>query len=1057
MKHFRFVVLFTLITNTFFFCTDSDNNPVDLKRPGVEIVYKDGTKQDTIAEYVNQEIEIMVSVLFPDELDSISYHTGNGFSGSLSQFESTSHISVKFAFTAPCTTSIIVTGLKNNLAVTSDTAALFVSEPLTLKINPLRLYASASLPCTLKVSLCNRYTWKQVTLIPQITADSLLIWVPTENDIGKKTPVSMIAIDNGINPIIVKDSVYITVIADNELLTPPVNLKIDRRTQDIVRISWDRDSLADSYILYRRDPDVDSTWEAIALSNTSYIDLTEKAIMYRVSSVNYFGASTPSEIIYLIDTVHYAHRVFFADSISTVSEGTASHFIKLKVAMPAIDEITAWCSLIGNSEIEEDFGSLVYLARIATGDTFGLCTLNIIDNSLTEQNKYYSLSLDSVTHGFISGQQFHNILLVDDDSLFSVIYEPNGAEVGNVPVDFRHYDKNDVAIVMGNTENLIKIGFSFVGWKKSSADTTGKLYTPGDTLILDSAGIRLHAQWQVIKHSVIYHENGNTEGRSSVVEEFGWEEKITIAAKPDDFQKAGFTFKGWNTAKNGTGDTLFPGDSLKTSTTSTTLYALWEIIKCVVRYDGNGNDTGNVPELTVYNYGTKFVVSDNSLDLKKEFCLFNGWNTAQDGSGVSLSPGDSFSSDVSNIVLYAQWKPVPPVIITHPKDTSVRAGNRVLLTVQVSGAGLSFQWQKNETDIIGATSDTLVIDSATRYDSASYRCITGNAEGSVISNPAALNVISVASVSAGRNHTLILMTDGTAWGTGSNESGQLGIGNLTKVAIPAYIMSDVSMVSAGQNSSFLLNKYGTLYRIQNNSSNILTSKAASIYAIPAIPSSETNSVMVLRKDSSLFIYASSDSTKLADSVTCFHGSPDHLLFTKKGILYAAGTNSHGQFGNGTTKGASASDFIKIEEDVSAIFAGTKITLIIKNGYLYTAGFNKYGQLGNGTFQNTLSFTLVASNVTAVSGCHYHSMTIKDNGTLYGTGFNEFGQLGIYTTEEQISSFVPVMTEVNSVSTGNYHSMIIKKDGTLWATGYNSYGQLGIGNYSRRYKPELVKF
>lgn len=1050
MKHLMFVFLFALFFSTFFLCTNSENNPSDPKRPGIQIVSDNGISKGTITGYANLDMGILVSVHFPHELDSVFYHTGNGFSGGLSNVNLSELISIMMTFTSPCTTSLIVTGLKNNIEITSDTVVLFVSEPLAVKIIPFRLYASPGLPCTLKASVNNYYPWQQITLIPQVTTDSLLIWKPNEYEIGKRIPIALIAAVNGMTPIIAKDSVFITVIADNELLLPPDNLRIDRCTDSVVRITWDRVSLADSYVLYLRDPDTDSTWDSLALPGTSYIDLAEKAKMYRVSSVNYYGVSTPSEIIYGKDTVHYAHRIFFADSTSAVSEAAVLHFIKLQVARPAVNEITVWCSLSGNSEIATDFGSSVYLARIAPGDTIGLCTLKIIDDSIIEQNKFFSISIDSVTHGFINGQKHHRILLVDDDSLLSVIYDGNGAEAGTVPVDLRRYNRKDVAVIMGNTGNLVKDNFSFAGWKKSSNGSTGKLYNPGDTLILDKEVICLYAQWQINKYSVIYDGNGNTDGCLPIVEEYKYDELIVITSRPDDLVKNGFTFKGWNTNKNGTGDTLMPGDTLKKATIRTTLYAIWEKNKYTVRYDGNGNDSGNVPDSAVYEYGAKVTVQNNSSNLKKKYCLFNGWNTSLDGSGTSLAPGDSFYLDASDITLYAQWKSVPPEIITHPKDTSVRAGNRFFLTVQATGVGLSYQWKKNGINITGATSDTLVIDTVTRYDSASYCCVAGNAEGSVTSNSAVLKVISAVSVSAGEEHTLILMSDGTAWGCGSNKNGQLNTGTDENVIIPASIMSDVSMVSSGTNISFLLTKHGNLYKIQNNIRNILATEVSSVSAIPF-----TEYALVLKKNDILLIYSSSNFIKLADSVSCFHGSKNHILIIKGGDLWATGNNLHGQFGNG--KYEDASDFIKIDTGVSFAIAGLNYSLMVKGGNLFSAGFNKYGQLGNKAFQSTPLFTNVESEVSSISGCFNHSMIIKEDGTLYGAGSNEFGQLGVKTPLENEPSFISVMRDVASVSAGPYHTMIIKKDGTLWATGNNGSGKLGFRTSGDVSKPELVKF
>ncbi len=1059
MKHILFVFLFTLFSSSFFFCTDLENNPADPKIPGIQILSEYGIKKDTITGYVDHDIGFLVSVHTPDELDSISYCTGNGFSGSLSRTDLSEYLSIMFTITSPCTTLLIVTGLKNNLEVTSDTAVLLVNELLAVKMVPFRLYASPGLPCTLKVSVNNRYPWQQVTMIPQITTDSLLIWTPNENDIGKRIPITLIAVVNGMTSVIAKDSVFITVIADNELLLPPDNLKINRRTDSIVRITWDRDSLADSYVLYLRDPDMDSTWDTIALPGTSYIDLAKKAKMYRVSSVNYFGVSIPSEVIYGIDTVHYAHRIFFADSFSTASKAAFPHFIKLQVARPAVNEITVWCSLTGDSETTTDFKSSVYLARITPGDTFGLCTLSIIDDSIIEKNKFLTVSIDSVSHGFICGQKIHRILLTDDDSLFSVIYDANGAEAGNVPVDLRHYNKKDVAVVMGNTGNLVKEGFSFAGWKKNGTSITGKLYIPGDTLILDTGVIRLYAQWQVNKYSVIYDGNGNTDGSSPIVEEYGYNEVIYIASKPDNLMKTGFSFKGWNTMKNGTGDTFLPGDTLKKNAARITLYAQWKK-NVYVKYDGNGNDSGSVPDSAIYEYGAKVIVQDNSLNLKKKYYLFNGWNTAHDGSGTSLAPGDSISFITSDITLYAQWKLVPPAIITHPKDTTVRAGNSVILTVQVSGSGLSYQWKKNGIEITGATSDSLVIDTVTRNDSASYTCIACNAEGCATSNSAVLKVIYAISVSASESNTLILMSDNTAWGCGSNVVKLLSDDTIWRIHTPVFIMSDVSMVSAGEYCCFFLTKHGNLYSKRYGSTELIASDVASIYAVQSIPENRPGPIiMYLTKSNSLFTHnltKANSTVKLADSVTSFHGSLSHYLIMKGGDLYAKGKNSYGQFGNDTCK--NTSDFIKIDTSVSFAIAGVDYTMMVKNRNLFTAGANDSGQLGNKTFQRTPFFTLVETDVSAISGCLYHSMIIKGDGTLYSTGSNEFGQLGTGYLSIRETSFVPVMHDVDSVSVSPVHSVIIKKDGTVWATGNNFLGLLGIGKITNdSFSFELVKF
>lgn len=83
----------------------------------------------------------------------------------------------------------------------------------------------------------------------------------------------------------------------------------------------------------------------------------------------------------------------------------------------------------------------------------------------------------------------------------------------------------------------------------------------------------------------------------------------------------------------------------------------------------------------------------------------------------------------------------PPVISEHPQDLAVNVGDPAEFTVFATGGGLSYQWQKGTSDIVGATSATLTIPTTTVLSAGSYRCVVTNADGEATSNPATLVVI----------------------------------------------------------------------------------------------------------------------------------------------------------------------------------------------------------------------------------------------------------------------------------------------------------------------------
>jgi hypothetical protein len=81
------------------------------------------------------------------------------------------------------------------------------------------------------------------------------------------------------------------------------------------------------------------------------------------------------------------------------------------------------------------------------------------------------------------------------------------------------------------------------------------------------------------------------------------------------------------------------------------------------------------------------------------------------------------------------------VITQDPQSVSVCAGAPATLTVWAAGEGaLTYQWQKVGVDVEGATSATLQIDHAGSATAGSYRCVVSGECGSVVSNPAILDV-----------------------------------------------------------------------------------------------------------------------------------------------------------------------------------------------------------------------------------------------------------------------------------------------------------------------------
>ena len=114
------------------------------------------------------------------------------------------------------------------------------------------------------------------------------------------------------------------------------------------------------------------------------------------------------------------------------------------------------------------------------------------------------------------------------------------------------------------------------------------------------------------------------------------------------FTRENYTFTGWNTAADGTGDTYADGAIVNFSA-NTTLYAQWTQ-NPVITFDANGGK-GIMGTQTV-NPGVSAALSANTFT--RADYDFAGWNTKADGTGTAYADKTNITTN-ENVTLYAQW------------------------------------------------------------------------------------------------------------------------------------------------------------------------------------------------------------------------------------------------------------------------------------------------------------------------------------------------------------------------------------------------------------------
>jgi alpha-tubulin suppressor-like RCC1 family protein len=310
-------------------------------------------------------------------------------------------------------------------------------------------------------------------------------------------------------------------------------------------------------------------------------------------------------------------------------------------------------------------------------------------------------------------------------------------------------------------------------------------------------------------------------------------------------------------------------------------------------------------------------------------------------------------------------------------------------------------------------------------------------------------------VSAGVGATFALKGDGTLWAWGSNEAGELGLGDSydgDSYDTPTQVgsASDWTAVCAGaSDATFAIKSDGTLWAWGANDDGQL-----------GLGDSDWSDTY----DTPTQVGSASDWTAVCA------GYGDAFALRSDGTLWSWGWNEDGQLGLGDTTSSDAYDTptqVGSDSDWTALLGtGYYATFAIRSdGTVWAWSFNGSWQLGLGDFNYGDCFyvpTQVGSDTdwTDVSASYGASDTFatKSGGTLWAWGSNDGGELGLGVPYDPLTAYdsptnVGSDSDWTAVSAGrDGDNFATKSDGTLWAWGSNDGGELGLSdsNYADTY-------
>lgn len=332
-------------------------------------------------------------------------------------------------------------------------------------------------------------------------------------------------------------------------------------------------------------------------------------------------------------------------------------------------------------------------------------------------------------------------------------------------------------------------------------------------------------------------------------------------------------------------------------------------------------------------------------------------------------------------------------------------------------------------------------------------------------------------ITTSRNTMFIVKNDGTAYATGNNNYGQLGLGDtINRNKFTQINLDNIKKISTSidGNTTFAIRNDGTLYSTGLNTKGQLglgdivnrnTFTKVNIQNVRDIVLGTTHS-HAIKDDNTLYSCGENNHGQLGLGSESNH--PDVLTFTVNNITnvrdvycsdtttfivkdtniaYCCGYNNNSQLGMGNT--TDQYSFIKCMENVKEVIPNEINTYIITiYNTAYSTGLNTDYCLGLNSNSNQSSFSEIPiSNVVKVAPNRNNAvLLLTSEGDVYTAGKCSNGSGTGSETPEKIKKIASKAKDIGmNYRCGHY----VSDNGDLYGTGSNSHGQLGVGDVAKR--------
>jgi alpha-tubulin suppressor-like RCC1 family protein len=412
-------------------------------------------------------------------------------------------------------------------------------------------------------------------------------------------------------------------------------------------------------------------------------------------------------------------------------------------------------------------------------------------------------------------------------------------------------------------------------------------------------------------------------------------------------------------------------------------------------------------------------------------------------SGIQSGNNGSYKVVVSNslgsatsAIATLTVTPLAPYFVTQPVGAAVSAGaNRTLTGLANGSQPIGYQWQRNGTNLTGASQTALALTSVAAADSGAYTLVVSNLAGVCTSAVAQLTVYQSPTLVQGLTNQVVDIGS-TVWlavsGLGSPTlvyTWQLNGQAITGTG-QTVLLTNIQPSQAGYYRVTVTNQYGSVSstgRVSvmgwpswvsawGDNSGGQTNVPANLRDVVAVSGGDYHTV-ALHRDGSLLAWGyhgdgqATVPTSPLRYVSVAAGTAHNLAIIEDGSVVAWGRNDAGQCNVPSTAASS----------VLAVAAGDSHSLaLLASGTVLAWGDNTFGQI---------AVPQGLSGVRAIAAGRNHCLALRTNGAVVGWGFNTYGQAS-----------APSLTNAMAIAAGYLHSAALLSNGTVVVWGDNTYGQ-----------------